>query len=93
MPFSQASCERVIRTVAAHLGVRPSEISLDSNLRDDLQADLLDRIELSVTVEEQFGVRLPLDAAMQAQTVRDLIGILENAIESCRAPVVAERED
>lgn len=74
--------ERVLRTVAAHLGLRRTELAAHSHLRNDLHADLLDRIELAVTVEEQFGVRIPLESSMQVETVGDLIALLERAIAS-----------
>jgi acyl carrier protein len=72
--------DRVIRTVAAHLGLRHNELSPNSHLRDDLHADFLDRIELAVTVEEQFGVRLPLEGSMRVGTVGDLVSMLKRAM-------------
>jgi acyl carrier protein len=56
---------RVVQTVSSHLGVRRANLHLDSHLQEQLGADLLDRIELAVTVEEEFGVRIPLEESMQ----------------------------
>lgn len=84
--------DKVFRTVAAHLGLRHTELTTDSHLQKDLHADLLDRIELAVTVAEQFGVRLPLDASMQAETVGDLIAVLERAMDSNRQVTSVENE-
>ncbi len=71
--------EQIVRTVAAHLGVRPSQVPSNGELRQDLGADLLDRIELAVAVEEQFSVRLPYEAVLGVRTVEDLVGLLLNA--------------
>jgi len=34
----------------------PSEINLDSNLRDDFALDSLDLAELTVRIEDEFGI-------------------------------------
>lgn len=82
--------DKVLRTVAAHLGLRRTELTIHSHLRNNLHADLLDRIELGVTVEEQFGVRIPLEASMQAETVGDLIAVLKRAMDSKRRAISFE---
>lgn len=90
IPSWEEVAEKVVRTVAAHLGVRHTELAIGSHLRDDLHADLLDRIELAVTVEEQFGVRLPIEASMAAATVKDLITSLHEALTSKHPQAAAE---
>ena len=81
LPSHQEITDKVVRTVAAHLGVRHTKLAVDSHLRDDLQADFLDRIELAITVEEQFGVRLPLEELVSTNTVSDLIELLKRAMK------------
>lgn len=80
IPTTNEVERHVVRTVAGHLGIRPSDLQLDSHLRDQLGADLLDRIELVVTVEEEFGITLDSQSLMAVETVRDVITLVEQAV-------------
>ena len=71
----------IFRTVAGHLGVPRSELGPDLHLHDDLGADFLDTIELAVTVEEQFSIRLSLDEATKIQRLTDLVNLVRNALQ------------
>ena len=44
--------EKVREIMVDNLGLDPSEISLDSNLQDDLDIDSLDAVELALEIEE-----------------------------------------
>lgn len=67
---------RVVQIVSSHLGVRQLDLHTDAHLQEQLGADLLDRIELAVTVEEEFAVHIPLNESMQVKTVRDIIQLV-----------------
>lgn len=71
---------QIIRTVASHLGIPRSELKPDSHLHDELGADLVDMIELAVTVEEQFDIRLPLDDPTKVQRLDDLVNLVRSAL-------------
>jgi len=48
----------VMRLVADRLAVKPSAVSLESRLVDDLGADSLDFVDLLFTLEKEFGIVL-----------------------------------
>ena len=50
----------VLRTVSSHFGIRKSDPEYNPDLQN-LGADLLDRIELMVTIEEEFAIHVPLN--------------------------------
>ncbi len=55
------------------LGLGKEEIKLDSKIRDDLGADDLDMIELSLTVEDAYDIEIP-DIDLEAfETVQDVV--------------------
>ncbi|MDD5032117.1 MAG: acyl carrier protein [Patescibacteria group bacterium] len=53
--------ERVIRVITNTLKEIPSgtKITSESSLRDDLGADSLDIVDITMTLEEEFGIEIP----------------------------------
>ena len=64
----------------------PPEVTLDRTLERELGIGSLERVELSLRLEQAFGVRLPDEAVMEAASPRDLVRALARA-----APAVLER--
>lgn len=64
---------RVKKIVAEHLGVEEAKVVESASFIDDLGADSLDTVELTMSFEEEFGVEIPDDAAETIQTVGDAI--------------------
>lgn len=50
--------EKVINIVAKRLRVDVSKVTLETNIRDDLNADSLDASEIVFDLEDEFGVEL-----------------------------------
>ncbi|MEL6279743.1 MAG: acyl carrier protein [Pseudomonadota bacterium] len=65
--------ERVKKIVAEHLGVEEAKVVEGASFIDDLGADSLDTVELTMSFEEEFGVEIPDDAAENIQTVGDAV--------------------
>ncbi|WP_159731738.1 AMP-binding protein [Methylosinus sp. Ce-a6] len=57
----------------------PAEISLSSRLEQDLGVDSLARAELNMRLERAFHAPLPLEELGRADTVGDLLNVLEKA--------------
>ena len=64
---------RVKKIVAEHLGVEEAKVVEGASFIDDLGADSLDTVELTMSFEEEFGVEIPDDAAETIQTVGDAV--------------------
>ncbi|MBI2922917.1 MAG: AMP-binding protein [Planctomycetes bacterium] len=60
-------------------------VTLDSSLENDLGIDSLARVELLLRIERQFGVALPDQAAMGAETLGDLARALAQAAPAAAA--------
>jgi acyl carrier protein len=52
-------------------------ITLDSSLKDDLNLDSLDVIELLMILEEDFGLEINIEDLIEITTVGDACDILE----------------
>jgi acyl carrier protein len=55
-------------------------ITSDSSLKDDLDLDSLDVIELLMILEEDFGLEINLEELVDITTVGDACGIIEELI-------------
>ena len=47
------------------------------NLKDDLEADSLDAVELIMQIEEEFEVEIPDEVASNMKTVKDIVDYIE----------------
>ena len=74
--------ERVKKVVVERLGVDASRVTDDASFGDDLAAESLDKIDLVMGFEEEFGCESPDDAAETILTVGDAIKFLEKNAKS-----------
>ncbi|MGH8586104.1 MAG: AMP-binding protein [Gammaproteobacteria bacterium] len=66
--------------------IRCAGLSLSSSLDRDVGLDSLGRVELLARIERHFGVHLPEQIAVEAQTIGDLLQALHRAGESLARP-------
>ena len=66
----------VISHLADELGLDSGDISEDSNLRDDLEADSLDLYTLLQEVEDRLGVKIEDDKAADIETVGQAVDLI-----------------
>lgn len=71
--------EKVKKILSDQLMIDESEITLESNIVDDLGADSLDLVDMAMTVEDEFSIELPEEMLETVQTVKDVITYIENA--------------
>ena len=53
-------------------------ITLDTDMVEDLGADSLDVVELSMTVEDEFGITVEDDQAGKMLKVRDIVAYIDS---------------
>lgn len=70
--------EKVRSALAQQFEMDPEEITLETNLIDDLGADSLDVVELIMSLEDEFGVSIADEDAAQLYTVGRIVDYLEN---------------
>ncbi len=76
--------DRVATLVADQLRQPLEKVTADAHLIDDLDADSLDIVDLTIAVEEEFStddiqLEIPEEDAADIRTVQDLIEYLTNA--------------
>ena len=69
--------EKMKEMIADQLSVDEDKITLESNFKDDLDADSLDLFELVMALEEEYGIEIPseeLESLAQFAQLSNIIG-------------------
>lgn len=75
-----------VRAIIADLvDVEPGAIHMGADLREDLRADSLDRVEIVMALEEAFGIELKEEQAADLRTVGDLVRGIASLREAANA--------
>lgn len=59
------------------MDIDESKITLDAKLKEDLELDSLDSVELIMSAEEEFGIEIPDEDIMNFKTVNDIVNYIE----------------
>lgn len=59
------------------MDIDESKIILDAKLKEDLELDSLDSVELIMSAEEEFGIEIPDEDVMNFKTVNDIVNYIE----------------
>jgi acyl carrier protein len=70
--------ERLRTIICDQLAVDEDEIALYSNMYEDLYADSLDMVDISMKIEDEFGVWIPDDVLLTISTVGELVEYIED---------------
>ncbi|MDE6275681.1 MAG: acyl carrier protein [Clostridia bacterium] len=72
--------EKLSKIIAEQLGMKQNEITQDTSLKEDLQADSLDIVEIIMSIEEEFDIQVDDDDALNFKTVGDVVEYIEKLI-------------
>ncbi len=74
--------EKLSSLIAEQFNVEASSITMDTSFADDLNADSVDIVDLSMALEEEFGIEeLDEDDASSIATVGDLVRYLQSKLD------------
>jgi len=69
--------ERIRDIVVDLLGVDPKDVKPEARIREDLEADSLDLVELVMAFEEEFGGEISDEEAQSISTIGDAVAFVE----------------
>ena len=72
--------DKILDMVAERMNKPADMITMDKHFINDLGADSLEVIELSMALEDEFGIKIPDDDAEKVQTVGAAIDYVTNAV-------------
>ena len=74
--------EKLAALIAEQFNVDADSITIETSFTDDLNADSVDILDLSMALEEEFGIEeLGEEEASSITTVGDLVRFLKNKID------------
>jgi acyl carrier protein len=68
--------QQVREILVERLDVKEEDVNLGAHLRDDLEADSLDLVELIMDLEERFGVKISDEEAQSITTVGEAVDFI-----------------
>ena len=69
--------EKVRRILAEQLELDEDQITMDTNILDDLDADSLDFVEMITSIEDEFDIAITDEKVGDFKTVRQVVEYLE----------------
>jgi len=74
--------EKLAALIAEQFNVDADSITMETSFTDDLNADSVDIVDLSMALEEEFGLdELEEEETAAIKTVGDLVRFLQNKID------------
>ena len=75
--------EKLSKLISEQFGVEADTITMETTFADDLGPDSLDIVELTMALEEEFGVSEMSEEEIAAiSTVGDLVNYLQNKLDA-----------
>lgn len=71
---------KIKEVVADQLGVEVGELTQETSLKDDLNADSLDLFQIIMSLEEEFGIEIPTEDTESIKTIGDIESYLNSKI-------------
>jgi acyl carrier protein len=62
------------------LSVDEDKVTMDARFQEDLETDSLDLVELVMTMEEKFGIKITDEEAAEIKTVGDAVDFVQKRI-------------
>ena len=74
--------EKLVGLIAEQFNVEADSITMETSFQDDLNADSVDIVDLSMALEEEFGIEeLAEEEITTIVTVGDLVRFLQNKLD------------
>ena len=69
--------DKLKEIIMDQLDVEEDEVTMDANIQEDLVADSLDMVDLVMSVEEEFDLKIEDEDVEKIKTVGDIVSFIE----------------
>lgn len=69
--------KRLLELIAEQFNIDVSELNESTNFVDDLNADSIELVEMVMSLEEEFDIKLEDEELLEIHTIGDVIEIIE----------------
>ncbi len=69
--------DKVKEIIVDSLNCDEDKVVLEASLKDDLEADSLDAVELIMAVEDEFNIEIPDEKAQEMLCVKDIVDYID----------------
>lgn len=73
--------EKIREVVAKKFKVQPQNVNETTRLREDLNVDSLDAVELIMELEDTFNIKIADDEAQQLKTIGDIVNFVQPKVK------------
>lgn len=73
--------EKIREVVAKKFKVKPEKVNATTRLREDLNVDSLDAVELIMELEDTFKVKIGDDEAQKLKTIGDIVNFIKPKVK------------
>lgn len=73
--------DKIADIIVENLGVEREEVTPDATLMDDLGADSLDAVEISMAIADELDIEIEDEDFEQFKTVQDIVDYVEAKTE------------
>ncbi len=72
--------DKIKNIIVEQLSVDESQVTADTHLMKDLEADSLDAVEIIMAIEDEFDIEVPDEDAEKFQSVGDIVKYVEDKL-------------
>ena len=76
-PYIEMVFDKLKEIIMDQLDVEEDEVTMDANIQEDLDADSLDMVDLVMSVEEEFDLKIEDEDVEKIKTVGDIVSFIE----------------
>lgn len=70
--------EKIRKILCEQLDLEEDDVTLESNIAEDLGGDSMDVVDLIMSIEDEFGIEVPDEEVENIKTVGDIVNYIEN---------------
>ncbi len=72
--------ERIRKILCDQLDLEEDNVTMESDIVEDLEADSLDVVDLMMTIEDEFSLEVPDEEIENFRTVGDVVRFIEENV-------------